>query len=319
MKTNFAKFITSEHSPLVLQLIIQTESSEQSLASTARVMAVYADQLCMPTHVDVEWVTSVDGKIVGSKRKLTSLPQSDRLAPQRVNRLFKDMTTASSGASVWGWEVPKQKIAKFEKCHFWCETFNYGENVSNHLPFSAALVVRMEHLLGAGTDRWREFVLRAVSEAAAIAPLRCGVADIIATERCCFGESFLHFRSARSFHRVALWARWIAAAKSGKDVVPWLGQAGILSANALVRCGGIDNLTKELRRRLGEYFFTHTPAEAEELVDPIPAGGAVVWFTHKFDECLLDELEENDIDVEDSITHRAAIMYLTLQDFGVAL
>ena len=36
-------------------------------------------------------------------------------------------------------------------------------------------------------------------------------------------------------------------------------------------------------------------------------------------ECDDAELEENDIDVEDSITHRAAVMYLTLQDFAVAL
>jgi hypothetical protein len=304
---------TSDSTPCVLQIVLRTAPSAAAVRRVLVALATVADRASTPKLVQASWSDLSAGKSI--VRKAGSLPAALRRSPDRVAALTADCGDATGDWRIAGWDNVRREAGTVARSHFRCDAMAEHGPLVDAMSHVVELTIRFEHLVKASPHGWRRFCRDAVAAACEDGCGGTGVIDILSATPTAFGDAHLGFGQPQSYLRAVLWSRWVASAAAGEDLVPWPGQAVVLSDGAVRKAGGLHRLAKavagaivhERDRGLG------VPVEA------ISSGGAIVWLAPEFHEALPEEEVDPDLDIWPDTRVNAANIYRALQVLGVAL
>ncbi len=308
-----AKSICDDENPYVLQIVLPTLLTQRAVNQSICSLSLLADQAYPAKIAQASWWDPIADE--RHKRRSSSLEPSLKKSPNRMAALTAECGDHTKDLKVEGWDWIHLGDQKRARRHFLCSGLGDSLSLADEMSYIVELVIRFENVVQEFHRGWRIFAKNAVHAVAARGGYRCGVIDILPTRKGYFGDAFIENRVPQSYLRAMLWSRWVAAATRGEDMVPWPGQAVVLSESAVHRAGGIVKLTK----LLDESVVTIPSARSVPTSELIEDGGAIVWLAPHFEQSLPKRDPDTDLNIDWTTGPYAAALYSTLQRLGVAL
>ena len=310
-----AKYLTSDESPLVLQIVVPVAPDNQIVNRSVKALSLLADQVCLPKNAWLTYSNLVDDEVVAVTKKVGALPPGTRRSPDRMKQMLENCGDDCFSVECYGWEHVIHDGKRRERMHYSCNGNHDRDVVVRAMSYAVMLVVRFEDLVTELHAGWRDFALRACRAVVANGPIRSGIIDIIETKKCAFGDPFLGHRRDHNFLRSTLWSRWVASARRGESKVPWPSPAAVVAAEAIRRCGGLDAFSREMWLAARDREFD----PEGPVVDPLPDGSAIVWLAPDFHKQLPRNDDQEWMELDCEVAERTASMYRRLQEMGLAL
>jgi hypothetical protein len=276
-------------------------------------LATAADRASTPKLVQASWSDLNAGKSI--VRKIGSLPAEHRRSPDRVASLTADCGDATGDWRIAGWDNVRQESGTTFRSHFRCDAMAAHGPLVDAMSHVVELAIRFEHLVKTSPHDWRRFCREAIAAACDDGCGGTGVIDILSATPAAIGDAHLCFGQPQSYLRAVLWSRWVASAAVGEDLVPWPGQAVVLSGGAVRKVGGFSRLAKAVAGAI-----VHARDRTLDApVEAVGSGGAIVWLAPEFHEALPGEEAGPGLDIWPDTRENAAHIYRALQSLGLAL
>jgi len=99
-----AKYLTSDESPLVLQIVVPVAPDERVVNRCTKALALLADQVCLPKNAWLYYSNHVNDELVDVIKKAGALPPGTRRSPDRMKRMLENCDDDCFTVACYGWE-----------------------------------------------------------------------------------------------------------------------------------------------------------------------------------------------------------------------